>query len=74
MRTGKVEISGIDTAKLKTYTEGEKRELLLRARGGDTTAREALVVGNLRLVFAVKLVIILIESEFCSNGADVAHL
>ena len=53
MRTGKVEISGIDTAKLKTYTEGEKRELLLRARGGDTTAREALVVGNLRLVLSV---------------------
>ena len=53
MRTGKVEISGIDTAKLKTYTEEEKRELLIKAREGDMSAREALVIGNLRLVLSV---------------------
>jgi RNA polymerase sporulation-specific sigma factor len=53
MRTGKVEIAGIDTAKLKTYTEDEKRELLVRAREGDAAARESLVVGNLRLVLSV---------------------
>jgi len=53
MRTGKVEIAGIDTAKLRTYTEEEKRELLLRARSGDSSAREELVVGNLRLVLSV---------------------
>ena len=53
MRTGKVEIAGIDTAKLKTFTEEEKRELLKRTRDGDKDAREALVVGNLRLVLSV---------------------
>ena len=53
MRTGKVEIAGIDTAKLRTYTEDEKRELLKGARAGDMSAREALVIGNLRLVLSV---------------------
>lgn len=53
MRTGKVEIAGIDTARLKTFTEEEKRELLLKARQGDSDAREALVIGNLRLVLSV---------------------
>ena len=53
MRTGKVEIAGIDTARLKTFTEEEKRELLFRAREGDSEARNMLVMGNLRLVLSV---------------------
>ena len=53
MRTSKVEICGVDTSKLKTLKEEEKRELLHLARAGDSSAREALVVGNLRLVLSV---------------------
>ena len=53
MRANKVEICGVDTSKLKTFTEIEKRELLVRARGGDNVARCELVMGNLRLVLSV---------------------
>ena len=53
MRTNKVEICGIDTAQLRTFTEEEKRELLLRVKSGDIAARDALVMGNLRLVLSV---------------------
>lgn len=53
MRTNKVEICGVDTSKLKTFTEDEKRELLIKAREGDLDARNALVMGNLRLVLSV---------------------
>lgn len=49
----KVEICGIDTSSLTTLSEEEKRELLIRARGGDGEARESLVIGNLRLVLSV---------------------
>jgi len=50
---GKVEICGINTAKLKTLTHGEMDELLLRAKDGDLDAREKLIEGNLRLVLSV---------------------
>ena len=50
---GKVEICGINTAKLKTLTHGEMDELLLRAKDGDLEAREKLIEGNLRLVLSV---------------------
>lgn len=53
MRLNKVEISGIDTSELVTLSEEEKRELLVLARGGDKSAREALVMGNLKLVLSV---------------------
>ena len=49
----KVEICGVDTSKLKTLTESEKRRLLKLAREGDTAAREELILGNLRLVLSV---------------------
>ena len=49
----KVEICGINTSKLKTLSEEEKRELLITARAGDGSAREALVIGNLRLVLSM---------------------
>ena len=50
---GKVEICGINTAKLKTLTHTEMDELLLRAKNGDADAREKLIEGNLRLVLSV---------------------
>ena len=49
----KVEICGIDTAKLKVLTEEEKTELLKKSHAGDKEAREKLINGNLRLVLSV---------------------
>lgn len=53
MRGSKVEICGVDTSRLETLTEEEKKELLTRARSGDKEARERLIMGNLRLVLSV---------------------
>ena len=50
---GKVEICGINTAKLKTLTPTEMDSLLHRAKEGDALAREKLIEGNLRLVLSV---------------------
>jgi RNA polymerase sporulation-specific sigma factor len=49
----KVEICGVNTAKLKTLTSDEKRELLLKAKEGDLVARAKLIDGNLRLVLSI---------------------
>ena len=49
----KVEICGVNTARLKTLTPEEKNALLLRAHEGDKEARQALIDGNLRLVLSV---------------------
>lgn len=49
----KVEISSIDTSKLKVLKESEKTELLRKAHEGDKIAREKLINGNLRLVLSV---------------------
>jgi len=49
----KVEICGVDTSKLTVLKEEEKRELLKKAQAGDKAAREALIMGNLRLVLSV---------------------
>ncbi|MDR1927870.1 MAG: RNA polymerase sporulation sigma factor SigG [Oscillospiraceae bacterium] len=53
MHFNKVEICGVNTAKLKVLKEAEKRALLERVRQGDKQAREELVNGNLRLVLSV---------------------
>ena len=50
---GKVEICGINTARLKVLSPTEMDELLLRTKSGDTAAREKLIEGNLRLVLSV---------------------
>ena len=50
---GKVEICGVNTAKLPTLTAAETDALLRRAKNGDSAARERLVEGNLRLVLSV---------------------
>ncbi len=49
----KVEICGINTSQLKVLSESEKTELLRKAQGGDTAARDKLILGNLRLVLSV---------------------
>ena len=50
---GKVEICGVNTARLKTLTHAEMDTLLRLARAGDKKAREKLIEGNLRLVLSV---------------------
>ncbi len=49
----KVEICGINTSKLQTLNEDEKRSLLILARNGDEKARNDLIMGNLRLVLSI---------------------
>jgi RNA polymerase sporulation-specific sigma factor len=50
---GKVEICGVNTARLKVLKSDETVELLKRAKEGDKQAREELISGNLRLVLSV---------------------
>ena len=49
----KVEICGVNTAKLQTLKNDEMRELLDRSQHGDKDARDKLICGNLRLVLSV---------------------
>ena len=53
MLINKVEICGVNTAKLKVLKEKEKMELLQKTQNGDQKAREQLINGNLRLVLSV---------------------
>ncbi|MDY3984787.1 RNA polymerase sporulation sigma factor SigG [Dysosmobacter sp.] len=50
---GKVEIAGVNTAKLKVLKNDETMELLRRTKEGDQEARRQLIEGNLRLVLSV---------------------
>lgn len=50
---GKVEICGVNTARLNLLSPVEMETLLRRAKEGDTAAREKLIEGNLRLVLSV---------------------
>ena len=49
----KVEICGVNTAKLQTLKNDKMRELLDRSHHGDKDARDKLICGNLRLVLSV---------------------
>ena len=49
----KVEICGVNTAKLKVLKNSETIALLKRTKEGDMEARQALIEGNLRLVLSV---------------------
>lgn len=49
----KVEICGVNTAKLPVIPKERKKELFLRIKAGDKEAREEFVQGNLRLVLSV---------------------
>lgn len=53
MIQSKVELSGVNTAKLKVLKSDETMELLRRSKEGDKRAREELIAGNLRLVLSV---------------------
>ena len=49
----KVEICGVNTAKLPLLTNEEKEALFVRIKQGDKEAREQYIRGNLRLVLSV---------------------
>jgi len=49
----KVEICGVNTAKLPVLSNEEKQELLVKIKNGDNEAREKFIQGNLRLVLSV---------------------
>lgn len=49
----RVEIANTNTSKLKVLTNQENKELFLRMKEGDESAREELISGNLRLVLSV---------------------
>lgn len=49
----KVEICGVNTAKLPVLSNEEKQELLIKIKNGDDEAREKFIQGNLRLVLSV---------------------
>ena len=50
---GKVEICGVNTARLITLSPTQMDALLIKAKNGDDLARQQLVEGNLRLVLSV---------------------
>lgn len=49
----KVEICGVNTAKLPVLKEKEKMELIVKAQAGDKEARQKMINGNLRVVLSV---------------------
>ena len=65
--SGKVEICGVNTAKLKVLKNDEMVELLKRSKQGDMQAREELIAGNLRLVLSV-------IQRFSNRGENVDDL
>ena len=67
MYYNKVELCGVNTAKLKTLTAEEKNELLKKSKSGDLHAREELISGNMRLVLSI-------IQRFGSRGEDADDL
>lgn len=63
----KVEICGVNTAKLNVLKNEETTELLKRSSEGDKEAREKLISGNLRLVLSV-------IQKFSSRGENIDDL
>ncbi|MDO4451421.1 MAG: RNA polymerase sporulation sigma factor SigG [Lachnospiraceae bacterium] len=53
MALSKVEICGVNTAKLPLLKEEEKEALFVRIKAGDEEAKEEYIKGNLRLVLSV---------------------
>ena len=64
---GKVEICGVNTARLPVLKGAETRDLLEKARAGDKSAREKLISGNLRLVLSV-------VQKFANRGENMDDL
>ena len=67
MYAGKVELCGVDTARLPVLSEAEKARLIKAARAGDRQARQEMVQGNLRLVLSV-------VQKFASRGENMDDL
>ena len=63
----KVEICGVNTAKLPVLREEEKEALFARIQAGDMEAREEYIKGNLRLVLSV-------IQRFSGSGENVDDL
>lgn len=53
MYISKVEICGVNTAKLPVLTNEEMQELFVKIKAGDLKARETFIQGNLRLVLSL---------------------
>lgn len=51
--TNKVEICGVNTAKLPLYKDDEMQSMLVAIKNGDMEIREKFITGNLRLVLSV---------------------
>ena len=64
---GKVEIAGVNTARLKVLKNDETMELLRKTKSGDQEARRQLIEGNLRLVLSV-------IQRFASRGENADDL
>ena len=64
---GKVEIAGVNTARLKVLKNEETMALLRRTKEGDQEARRQLIEGNLRLVLSV-------IQRFASRGENADDL
>ena len=64
---GKVEIAGVNTARLKVLKNEETMALLRRTKEGDQEARRQLIEGNLRLVLSV-------IQRFSNRGENVDDL
>ncbi len=67
MATYKVEICGVNTAKLPLLKTSEKKELFAKIEQGDSLARERYIEGNLRLVLSV-------IKRFSASGENVDDL
>lgn len=63
----KVEICGVNTAKLPLLTDEEKKELFAKIQKGDKKAREKFIKGNLRLVLSI-------IQRFSSSGENIDDL
>ena len=64
---GKVEICGVNTARLPVLKAAETRSLLEKTRAGDRDAREKLISGDLRLVLSV-------VQKFANRGENMDDL
>ena len=63
MQYNRVEITSVNTSKLKVLSEAQIADLMHKTRAGDKKAREALITGNLRLVLSV-------VQRFSGRGVD----
>lgn len=53
MAEHKVVLTGVDTGKLVALSPSKTRELLISYRNGDSSKKEELIMGNLKLVLSL---------------------